>query len=152
MRLDVEAPGDPGRHWFAGRRLARGVDLGGTSGAWGYGCPGLESDQRVTPTEVAAGPGAHASDAATVVDSRVKGVSVPVAGGQSRSSLEQRRRAAARYVESSEGDLGLIVCLTKEGTLAGTIAVDLLNPGTPLSQDVKDESCAIVFKGSHAGV
>jgi hypothetical protein len=68
-----------------------------------------------------------------------------------RSSLAQRRAQAQALVKESEQDLGLIVCLNKDGTLAGTIAVDRPVSDEPFSQEVKNQSCDAVWPGTVAG-
>lgn len=63
--------------------------------------------------------------------------------------LEDQIAAAQEHVERAITDLGLIVCLTPQGTLAGTLSVDKVDPTVPFTLPEKQATCTRLYPGSH---
>lgn len=63
--------------------------------------------------------------------------------------LEEQIAAAQALVEQAVTDLGLIVCLTPQGTLAGTLSVDKVDPTVPYTLAERQATCTRLFPGSH---
>lgn len=70
---------------------------------------------------------------------------VPEPGSQA-----EQLEIAEHAVEAAVGHPGTIVCLTPEGTLAGTIHADRPATAPPFTDDVKQLSCDQAWPGSRA--
>lgn len=64
-------------------------------------------------------------------------------------SIAEQKAAAQALLERALTDFGLIVCLTPEGTLAGILYVDLVDPTVPSTLAEKRATCSNLFPGSH---
>ena len=63
--------------------------------------------------------------------------------------LEERIAAAQEAVKRAVTDFGLIACVRPDGTLAGTLQVDKVDPTVPFTLAGKKATCAHLFPGSH---
>lgn len=72
----------------------------------------------------------------------------PQLPAQPADPLEDQIAAAQELVEQATTDLGLIVCLTPQGTLAGTLSVDKVDPTVPFTLAEKQATCTRLYPGS----
>lgn len=104
----------------------------------------------------AASPGAGSPAAGSKADAPVNinpekapVYELPQVAAEPADPLEEQIAAAQELVEQAVTDLGLIVCLTPQGTLAGTLSVDQVDPTVPFTLAEKQATCTRLFPGSH---
>lgn len=104
----------------------------------------------------AASPGTGSTAAGSKVDAPVNinpektpVYDPPPVAAQPTDSLADRIAAAQEMVERATTDPGLIVCLTPQGTLAGVLALDRVDPTVSFTPAEKQATCTHLFPGSH---
>ncbi len=106
---------------------------------------GVAAGAAVSPTLMAS---ADDGDYPATTDSAQPPLDPPTPFVPEVGTLDEQLAAARDAVAEAATDAGMIVCLTKEGTLAGTIEVDRPSTAKPFTKTQKRDACAQEWPGS----